>query len=79
MNILDAPKRAIYNAESIKNKQCGCYYCIRAFDGNDVTEFCDSSRTALCPHCGIDSVLAGEVCIDLLTKLNKIWFQGEGL
>jgi len=38
--------------------QCGCFFCLAEFDASVVTTWVDDGRTALCPKCGIDSVLS---------------------
>ena len=49
-----------------------------AADGWDITLRLDSDDTALCPYCGIDSVLADapgcQVTEDFLKKMKKYWF-----
>ena len=37
--------------------KCGCFYCCKTFNIGDVDEFVDDGKTAICPKCGIDSVL----------------------
>ena len=47
------------------SKACGCFYCNSIFSPDEVVEWCDDDgrgdRTALCPNCGIDSVI-GDAC-----------------
>jgi hypothetical protein len=45
---------------------CGCYYCLATFPSGDIHEWRDDSQTAVCPRCGIDSVLPDE--IDVATR-----------
>lgn len=68
------------------SKTCGCFYCETIFRPDDVVKWCDNDgegdRTALCPHCGIDSVI-GDACEmrvtpDLLRLMNMMFF-GEGI
>ncbi len=42
----------------VKDQQCGCYYCCSVFNGNTINKFVDGGKTAVCPLCGIDSVIA---------------------
>lgn len=59
----------------------GCYYCKKIFDPRvkKIEEYVNKETTALCPFCGIDSVI-GNVSnsIDIndnnLHILNKFWF-----
>lgn len=41
------------------NSHSGCFYCYAVLvpASSFVTEWCDGGETALCPHCGIDSVI----------------------
>ncbi len=62
-----------------RSKNCGCFYCGHMFPGSTVTEYTDSGQTALCPHCKVDTVLAGDaglvVCEDILKKVNDFWLK----
>ena len=56
-------------------KECGCYFCLRSFPATDVVEWADlDEMTALCPNCGIDSVLPGVTDADALAAANERWF-----
>jgi len=52
-----------YHREELENDNvCGCYYCETIFAPSEITEWCRESlrgeaRTAICPHCGIDTVI----------------------
>lgn len=59
MNIEEASKYSIYNMSELnKSKVAGCYYCLSIYPASSIVETCDQGKTALCPKCGIDSVLA---------------------
>ena len=54
-----AHRLSIYNKPSImKSKICGCFYCGKIYPATSIRSFIDNGTTALCPHCGIDSVIA---------------------
>lgn len=36
---------------------CGCYYCCKTFQVEKIVNWTDKGETALCPFCGIDSVV----------------------
>jgi predicted nucleic acid-binding Zn-ribbon protein len=65
-------------AELLRSKSCGCFYCLKSFSPNEITEWTDDDRTAICPKCGIDSVLASASGFALtegfLTEMHKHWF-----
>lgn len=66
------------------NSKCGCFYCTEIFDSGEITEWliednpADKHGTALCPKCGIDSVIsegAGyPMTEDFLDIMDSIWF-----
>ena len=74
---------SIRNEESINNSDfCGCFHCISIFPVADVklSDLIiekDGHRTAICPICGIDSVLGDasvEITAELLETMNEYYF-----
>jgi hypothetical protein len=62
---------------------CGCFYCLRTFDPAEITEWIDETQdgtgqTAMCPKCGIDSVIGSKSGFPLhqefLSKMRRHWF-----
>jgi hypothetical protein len=37
---------------------CRCFYCLQAFPVERISRWTDDDKTALCPICGVDSVLS---------------------
>lgn len=77
--IQEAGKYSIYNREQIENSSIwGCYYCLEIFKPEEVKDWADGGRTALCPHCWIDSVLGDtsgfELNKEVLEKIHKYRF-----
>jgi hypothetical protein len=59
---------------------CGCFFCLAAYSPTEVKEWCDDERTALCPRCGIDSVLADQPSVPVteatfLKAMREHWFE----
>jgi len=63
----DAHRHSIHNKEEIKRSNwCGCFHCLETFPAEDVDVWIDRDMafgnkvgsTALCPKCGVDSVVA---------------------
>ena len=57
---VDAHRFCINNKRALmENTLCGCFYCMRIFKPESITEWTRDWHdfTALCPHCGIDSVI----------------------
>lgn len=77
-----AHNHSIYNEEELNNsKKCGCFYCLRIYDPKKIKEWVDEKngkKTALCPFCEIDSVIAEsneyELNDELLKYMNDYWF-----
>jgi hypothetical protein len=72
---------SIRNEESfLKSDFCGCFHCISIFPVADIKEMVvekDGFRTAICPICGIDSVLGDasvEITAELLETMNGLYF-----
>ncbi len=36
---------------------CGCFFCFRKFPTSSIKAWIESNQTALCPACGVDSVI----------------------
>jgi len=59
--------------------ECACFYCRRRFLPGAITEWTDDGETALCPHCGIDSVLGSASGFSLrpefISAMHYYWFK----
>ncbi len=69
---------SIYNKSGVEQGgQCSCFYCMETFPSTDVVTYVDMGKTALCPRCGIDSVLP-EAWVhkspELLKEMHKRFF-----
>lgn len=54
-------KLATRNRERLQNSEkAACYYCLETFAADSIEEWTDDDETALCPKCGIDSVVADD-------------------
>lgn len=69
------------NYERVKRaSNCGCYRCMTIFPSAEATGFMteqDGSRSAVCPYCRTDTVLAEEdapITARLLRKMNRRFF-----
>lgn len=63
-----------------KDKICGCFHCLAIFHPNEITEWIDDNEddTALCPFCGIDSVIGESsgfpITKEFLEGMHHVWF-----
>jgi hypothetical protein len=58
---------------------CRCFHCLKEFPAEEVSRWTDDGKTALCPRCGIDSVLsdcADRLGDDLIRQLQAAYFLG---
>jgi len=59
---------------------CGCFFCHATFEVTDIREWVDAANTAVCPACGVDSVLgvaSGYPVAEpaFLAAMHRRWFQ----
>jgi uncharacterized paraquat-inducible protein A len=54
----EAHKHSLRNRAEIEASAiCDCFYCFAIFPSSDISEWVDDGQTAICPRCGIESVL----------------------
>jgi hypothetical protein len=54
-----------HRAEIDQSAQCGCFSCFRRFQSAEIRTWIDKNQTALCPRCGLDSVIGAASGINL--------------
>ena len=74
---------ALHNKSSLrkyieKSKLCGCFYCLKIYEPAEIDEWVGvKGDDAICPKCGIDSVLGDAACkltSKTLKAMNAYWF-----
>lgn len=74
---------SLHKVEILKSNICGCFYCLMTSKSDEIVDWIDTDNpnnaTALCPHCGIDSVIGAASGFpvenkDFLKAMNKFWF-----
>ena len=64
--------------ELLASDHCGCFYCLETYAPSEIAEWIDEEETAMCPRCGIDSVLGSKSGLPLtdefLKKMKRVWF-----
>lgn len=78
-DLINAHACSMYNRKQLsKAKKCGCFYCLQVFNPNKILEWVDDGQTALCPFCGVDSIIYDNktypLSKDFLEKMYKYWF-----
>ena len=76
-------RSAKHRAEIEASSGCGCFYCKNTFAPGEIVEWTDTDnagvgQTALCPRCGIDSVIGDRsgfpITPEFLATMHKAWF-----
>jgi len=88
MNPIDSDDLTLAHKHSFKNRSevlasevCGCFCCLNIYPPSRISEWVterDGEGTALCPMCGIDSVIGSasgySVTAERLERMEKRWF-----
>jgi hypothetical protein len=72
-----------HRAEVLQSSRCGCFYCGAVFPPEEIVEWVDEvngeAETAVCPRCGIDSVIGDQSGFPLtaafLERMKAHWFS----
>lgn len=67
--------------EVLASSPCGCFCCRRVYAPGEIKDWVDehggSGMTALCPRCGIDSVIGFAsgfpIMVDFLARMKRHW------
>ncbi len=83
-----AHRHCALHAEEVRlSATCGCFYCLAIFAPGEIEVWINDKnvlegregRTALCPKCGIDSVIGPtsgfDITPEFLTAMRKRWFS----
>jgi hypothetical protein len=84
-DIIAAHKASSCHRSQLLNGQivCGCFHCCQAFPASAITEWVDEDdsgvgQTAMCPLCGIDSVIGScsgyPINTAFLERMRLHWF-----
>lgn len=69
-------KTRLHKSKLYEDRVCGCFSCLEVFSVDSIEEWTDEGKTALCPKCGVDAVLAGSyVSATVLETLHSLFFS----
>lgn len=83
MDLEAAHERSINHRTAVlASEQCGCFSCLALFAPDEIRAWVDEDggvgQTALCPRCGIDSVIGSasgfELGPEFLARMKARWF-----
>jgi hypothetical protein len=69
-----------HRRQILQDNVCGCFYCLSIFSPKEIIEWVEDriDGTAICPHCGIDSVIGESAGYPLtkefLKQMSDYWF-----
>ena len=62
---------------AVSNK-CYCFHCLACVDHSEITEYLDAGQTAICPKCGIASIIPDSIddTVDekIISEMHAYWF-----
>lgn len=69
-----------HRSEVEASRLIGCFYCCATYPPSQIEEWIDDETTAMCPKCGIDSVIGDASGYPIgdgkfLKEMNGIWFS----
>lgn len=84
--LVEAHRHCTLNGGEIAaSSVCGCFYCLEAYAPGEITDWLEDrihgvdGRTALCPKCGIDSVIGSATGYPItrafLGAMRHRWFE----
>ena len=85
VDIREAHQRSSNHRTEVESSTlCGCFHCLAEFAPFAIVEWVDDDdngrgSTAMCPRCGIDSVLGDRsgfpISEEFLTEMQRYWFR----
>ena len=68
-----------HRSELLSSESCGCFYCLKIYSPAEINEWVDDGQCAICPKCGIDSVIGSNsgysLSTEFLKSMHKHWFS----
>ena len=64
--------------ELLSSESCSCFHCLEIYSPKEIVEWVDDGQCAMCPKCGIDSVIGSRsgfpITKEFLSSMEKHWF-----
>lgn len=78
-DVIEARKHSRDNREEVtRSHTCGCFHCRKRFNPAEITDWIEEEKTAVCPGCGVDSIIGDAagfpITVSLLKAMNAYWF-----
>ncbi|PPD41354.1 MAG: hypothetical protein CTY15_13735 [Methylocystis sp.] len=78
--VLEAHERcSMHKDEILGSRFCGCFSCLGVYPPSRIEDWCDDGDTALCPVCGVDSIIGDRSGLpaadaNFLSMMKSYWF-----
>ena len=70
-----APRLSLRNRQAIEQSdKISCYFCLEVQPSDRIKVWLDDEVTAVCPKCGTDAIVPGEVDRGILEMALVKWF-----
>lgn len=82
-NVIEAHEFSINHKKLLlQDKKCGCFNCLKIFNPKEIEEWIDdTSGTAICPYCGIDSIIGESsgfpITEEFMKEMQDFWFNNS--
>lgn len=68
-----------HREELLSSENCGCFHCLKIYSPTEIEDWIDENDScALCPNCGIDSVIGSKsgypITTEFLRQMHQHWF-----
>ncbi len=77
-------KDSLNNRDAVEKQQqldgfVACYYCVEFMPATEISQYClnekKEEKTAICPRCFVDLIIAQPISMATLRALNKKYFK----
>ena len=77
--IVSHKRSSKHREEILQSKKCACFCCLNVFKPSEIIEWTDNNQTAICPICGVDSVIGDQsgypvTDTEYLKYMKEYWF-----
>ncbi len=81
-DIIKAHKHSTDHRDEIHASElCGCFHCLNIFPPEKIYDWIDEGECAMCPECGIDSVIGSAsgypITRDFMESMCDHWFAAR--
>jgi len=77
-SLIEYHKQSSYHRQEVLDvADATCFFCCQTFPSKQIEEWTDDGQTAICPYCGVDSILPFNMGTEALTAMHEYYFGIE--